>query len=199
MLLHVGFLSLLLASWAFGGGATWARFLISCWGSLGVLLTVAVRRAADAAHERGHPATAAVVVPVRGISTPSCSLSCLNPSFPRGSSPASASLLAHTAAAHPGAAQHGPRGPRRWNTCGCSDAIYLSCFNLTLAIRRRRNVCAACSLVAVASTRDAAVDLRDVSETHLGWPVFRTRAPAPNPRTFSPPLVYAATTGPHIS
>ena len=49
-LAQVGVL-LLFASWAFGGGTDWARRLLSCWGSLGALITLAAalhfRRHAD--------------------------------------------------------------------------------------------------------------------------------------------------------
>lgn len=123
-----------MASWAFGGAADWARTLIASWGSLGLFLTiVAVRR---------HPAGAdALRQPWRWL----CPfvgfnllvlLSCLNPSFTVRYF-AGQSLLAHTGAVHPllpSTAHRGSSLEHLW----LFDAIYLSCFNLTLVIRRRR-------------------------------------------------------------
>ncbi len=130
---HVGIL-LLFASWAFGGGTAWARTLISCWGSLGLIITVMAGRSRFAKGER-RQSPRRWLWPLAGFNL-LVLLSCLNPSF----TPMvyeSQALLAFTGPVHPrlpSTAYPAVSLEHLW----LFDSIYLSCFNLLLVIRRRQ-------------------------------------------------------------
>ena len=122
------------ASWAFGGGADWARTLIAAWGSLGLLIMAGALRNHTA---RGESFRQPLrwLIPFVGFNA-LVLLSCLNPSFSERVF-AGQSMLAETGAAHP----HLPSTARVATSLEhlwLFDAIYVSCFNLVLAIRRRR-------------------------------------------------------------
>lgn len=177
MLLHVGVL-LLLASWAFGGGASWARTLIACWGSLGALITVAAVRSRSS---RGESLRQPLrwLCPLLGFNV-LVLLSCLNPSFSERFF-SGQSLLAHTGAAHPSlpSTAHAPTSLEHlW----LFDAIYLSCFNLALAIRRRRAL-RLLLLVAVGNALVLSVFGTFQSLTSDG--LYFGLVPAPNARFFA--------------
>ncbi len=133
MLVHVTGL-LLFASWAFGGGADWARFLISGWGSLGLLVTLAALRSRVTRGEslRQPLFWLSPVLAFNGLVL----LSCLNPSFTERVFSGQI-LLAQTGAVHPALPSTAHAATSREHLW-LFDAIYLSCFNLVLAIRRRQ-------------------------------------------------------------
>ena len=128
VLVHVGVL-LLFTSWAFGGGADWARFLISGWGSLGLFITLAaVRSRARRGESLRQPLQ--WLSPIIAFNV-LVLLSCLNPSV------SGQILLAQTGAAHPALPSTAHVATSREHLW-LFDAIYLSCFNLVLALRRRQ-------------------------------------------------------------
>ena len=132
-LVHLGVL-VVLSSWAFGGGAVWARTAIASWGSLAPIISVIAIFNRESRRQRAQRTmlwlwpfvlfNALVVV------------SCLNPSF----TPkifAAEPLLAYTGPAHanwPSTVNVAESRAHLW----LFDATYLSCFNLLLVIRRRR-------------------------------------------------------------
>lgn len=132
-LVHIGTL-LLFASWAFGGGASWARQLIAAWGCLSlVIITLVIRQ--RALRGEGLPPTLLWLWPYAGFNL-LVMASCLNPSFSRMTYEGE-SLIAFTGAAHsrlPSTAHVSTTLQHLW----LFDAVYLSCFNLLLVIRRRR-------------------------------------------------------------
>ncbi len=133
MLVHLGGL-LLFASWVFGGGTDSARLLISCWGSLGLFVTLAALRSRVMRGEslRQPLLWLSPVVAFNGLVL----LSCLNPSFTERIF-SGQTLLAQTGAAHPSLPSTAHAATSREHLW-LFDAIYLSCFNLVLAIRRRQ-------------------------------------------------------------
>ena len=174
--MHVGFL-VLLASWAFGGGANWARLLISCWGSLSVVLTVAAFRRA--------PADQASRTPVSwlwplGAFNGLVLLSCWNPSF-TAQVFAGQALLAHTGAAHP-ALPSTAHAATSLEHLWLFDAVYLSCFNLVAAIRRRR-VLRVLLLLAVGNA--VLLSIFGTFQKLTSDGLFFGRVAAPNPRFFA--------------
>ncbi len=177
VLVQVGLL-LLLSSWAFGGGASWARLLISCWGSLSVLFTVAALRA-GAARAEGLWQSLLWLWPFAGFNA-LVLLSCLNPSFSARVF-AGQSLLAHTGAAHPGlpsTAHPATSLEHLW----LFDAIYLSCFNLTVAIRRRRGLRA---LLLLAVGNGVLLSVFGTFQKLTSNGLFFGHVPAPNSRFFA--------------
>jgi O-antigen ligase len=176
-LVHVGVL-LLFASWAFGGGADWARFLISAWSSLGLFITAAgVRSRATRGESLRHPLL--WLCPFVGFNI-LVLLSCLNPSFSARVF-AGQALLAHTGAAFswlPSTAHPPTSLEHLW----LFDAIYLSCFNLALAIRRRQAL-RVLLLVAVANAVLLSVFGTFQKLTSDG--LFFGSVAAPNPRFFA--------------
>ncbi len=182
VLAHVGIL-LLLASWAFGGGATWARFLISCWGSLSVLITAAAfrRRVTHGESLRQPLLWLSPFVAFNALVLASC----LNPSF-SGHVFSGQLLLAHTGAAHPGLPSTAHAATSREHLW-LFDAIYLSCFNLALAIRRRQALRA---LLLIAVGNGILLSVFGTFQKLTSDGLFFGRVPAPNPRFFST-FVYA--------
>ncbi len=177
VLVHVGGL-LVLSSWAFGGAADWARTLIATWGSLGIFITIAAirHRAADGESVR-EPVK--WLIPWLGFNV-MIVLSCLNPSFTERLF-AGQTLLAHTGAAHsslPSTAQ--PRISREhlW----LFDASYLACFNLVLAIRRRR---ALRGLIVVAVINGVLLSVFGTFQKLTSDGLYFGRVPSPNPRFFA--------------
>ena len=131
-LVHVGIL-LVFSSWAFGGGAGWARTVISAWGSLGLFITIAAGRSGVVHGERRRPPLR-WLWPFAGFNL-LVLLSSLNPSFAPKVFEGQA-LLAFTGAAHPllpSTAKPATSLEHLW----LFDAIYLACFNLVVAIQRR--------------------------------------------------------------
>ncbi|MEO6876135.1 MAG: O-antigen ligase family protein [Opitutaceae bacterium] len=132
VLAHVGLL-LVGASWAFGGAAGWARTLIVGWGSLSLpLVLFAVRRHAA----RGQSLSQALLwlCPFAAFAL-LVLLSSFNPSFSARTF-GTQILLAHTGAAHPAWPSTVLPATTREHLW-LFAAIYLSGFNLVLAIRRR--------------------------------------------------------------
>ena len=181
-LTHVGLL-LLLGSWAFGGGTAWARQLISCWGSLGWLITLAV--VLDRRRWRnGFPRPLRWLWPFAAFNA-LVLLSCLNPSFSERFF-AGQSLLAYTGAAHAGlpSTAHPPTSLEHlW----LFDAIYLSCFNLILVVRRRRGLRV---LLVVACANAVLLSVFGTFQNLTADGLYFGRVPSPNPRFFST-FVYA--------
>lgn len=174
---HVGVL-LLLASWAFGGGATWARSWIAAWGSLGVLITLAAALTRDRQRERTSsplpwlwPLVALNVLILA---------SCLNPSFSAMVYEGQA-LLAFTGARYPSlpSTAHPPTSLEHlW----LFDAIYLSCFNLALTVRRRRSLR---QLLVVAVVNAVILSVFGTFQKLVANGLFFGLVPAPNPRFFA--------------
>ena len=181
-LTQVGVL-LLFASWAFGGGTDWARRLLSCWGSLGALITLAAvlhfRRRGDGR-----------LRPLRWLWTLTAFnllvlLSCLNPSFSERFF-AGQSLLAYTGPAHPwlpSTAHPATSREHLW----LFDAIYLSCFNLVLVIRRRRALRA---LLVAGCVNGVVLSIFGTFQNLTSDGLYFGLVPSPNPRFFST-FVYA--------
>jgi len=177
VLFHVGSL-LLLASWAFGGGASWARFLLTCWGSLSVLITAAaIRRRARRDESLRQPLL--WLVPFAAFNV-LVLLSCLNPSFSERVF-AGQLLLAHTGADHPGLPSTAHAATSREHLW-LFDAIYLSCFNLVLAIRRRQ---ALRTLLLVGVGNAVLLSILGTFQKLTSDGLFFGRVPTPNPRFFS--------------
>ena len=177
VLVHVGVL-LLFASWAFGGGADWARFLISCWGSLGLLITVAaIRSRATRGENLRQPLL--WLCPIIGFNV-LVLLSCLNPSFSERIF-AGQSLLAHTGAAHPALPSTAHAATSREHLW-LFDAIYLSCFNLALAIRRRQ---ALRLLLVVAVGNAVLLSVFGTFQKLTSDGLYFGRVPSPNARFFA--------------
>ena len=176
-LAHVGLL-LLLGTWAFGGGATWARFLLSCWGSLGLLITLAAAR-----DRAGRPDGS--LRPLRWLWAPAAFtamvlLSCLNPSFTEKFLEGQ-SLLAFTGAAYPRlpSTAHPPASLEHlW----LFDATYLTCFNLALVIRQRR---ALRWLLLAACVNAVVLSVFGTFQRLLSDGLFFGLVPSPNPRFFA--------------
>ena len=177
MLVHVGVL-LLFASWAFGGGADWARFLISAWGSFGLLITAAAIRSRAARGESLLPPLL-WLSPFIGFNV-LVLLSCLNPSFSERVF-AGQALLAHTGAAYswlPSTAHAAMSREHLW----LFDAIYISCFNLALAIRRRQ---ALRVLLLVAVGNAVLLSVFGTFQKLTSDGLFFGRVAAPNARFFA--------------
>jgi O-antigen ligase len=174
---HVGFL-VLASSWYFGGESEGAWRLLCGWGSLGVFLTVA------ASVDRGPQGTDARRQ-LRGL-WPFAAfnalvlLSCLHPSFTvkvfEGQS-----LLAYQGATHPAlpsTADPATSLRHLW----LFDAIFLSCFNLTLVIQRRR---ALRVLLLVAAANGVLLAVFGTFQKLLSNGLYFGRVPSPNPRFFA--------------
>jgi len=176
-LVQVGGL-LLLSSWAFGGGADWARRLLSCWGSLGLLITLAVFKDRRGRYAGSWPALH-WLWPFAAFNA-LVLLSCLNPSFSEKNF-AGQSLLAYTGAAHawlPSTAHPATSLEHLW----LFDAIYLSCFNLVLVIRRRRAIRA---LLLVTCANAVLLSVFGTFQNLTSDGLFFGRVPSPNPRFFA--------------
>ena len=129
-ILHVALL-VLVAAWAFGGNAPWVRTLLSVWGSLGVAITIAacVRRRHRAERQR------LMWLWPLGLFNAIVLVSAFNPSFREVTDGARTFYV-----------QEGARWPLPSTarpalslaTLWFLDAVYLSCFNLLLVVRRRR-------------------------------------------------------------
>ncbi len=176
-LAHVGIL-LLFASWAFGGGAAWARQGIVAWGSLSVIiLFLALRRRVR--HGEGLRQPLLGLWPFAAFNA-LVLLSCLNPSFaPKAY--AGQVLLAFTGAAHP----HLPSTAHVATTqehLRLFAAIYLTCFNLTLAIRRRQALRA---LLIVACGNAVLLSVFGTFQKLTATGLYFGLVPAPNARFFA--------------
>jgi O-antigen ligase len=131
-LAHVGTL-VLLATWYFGGGSAGARLAICIWGSLGLPIMAAAVMANSRRRDSWRPLR--WLWPVVGFNV-LVLLSCLNPSFSEKFFEGD-SLLANTGAAKPDlpSTAHPVTSLRHlW----LFDVLYISCFNLVLAVRHRR-------------------------------------------------------------
>ena len=173
---HVGSL-LLLGSWAFGGGAAWARLLLSCWGSAGGLITLAAVRERSARRD-GTLRPLRWLWPLAAFNA-LVVVSCLNPSFSAKSFEGQV-LLAHTGAAHaflPSTAHPPTSLAHLW----LFDAIYLSCFNLAWISRRR----ALRGLLLAASANAVLLSVFGTFQKLTSDGLFFGLVPAPNPRFFA--------------
>ncbi len=176
-LIHVGVL-VILSSWAFGGAAPWARSLIAGWGSLALLITLAAVWNRDPGHPP-FPSSLPWLWPVAALNALVVA-SCFNPSFAAVSFGAEP-LLAHT----------GPAFPRLPSTAlpaaslehlWLFDAIYLSAFNLTLTVRRRRTLR---RLLVLALGNAVALSVFGTFQRLGAGGLFFGLVPAPNPRFFA--------------
>jgi O-antigen ligase len=120
-------------SWAFGGNADWVRTPISAWGSIGVLLTLAMV-ARKATRRRIIPGTLAWCVPILAINA-LVLVSCLTPGL-KSLSYGSESYLMPLRVAWwtPSAARPETALRALW----LFDGIYFSCLNLALGLSQRR-------------------------------------------------------------
>jgi O-antigen ligase len=133
VLVHVG-IFMAAATWLFGGNAGWVRPYLSVWGSLGMALTVAA--CLQGPHRAGDRRILIALWPF-ALFNLLVLVSCATPGFieiHRGDAefytPANLPLWRPSAAV-PAEAMGG-----LW----LFDGIYLSCFNLALAVRRRRSL-----------------------------------------------------------
>jgi O-antigen ligase len=176
-LVQVGVL-LLFASWAFGGGAAWARQWIAAWGSLSLILFLLAVRQRDLRGE-GLPPPVRWLWPFAGFNGLVLA-SCLNPSF----SPMAygrEALIAFTGAAH-------PRLPSTAHVLTTLqhlwlfDAIYLSGFNLLVVIRRRRTLR---GLLLVAVGNAVVLSVFGTFQRLASTGLYFGLVPAPNARFFA--------------
>lgn len=169
---------MVLASWAFGGAADWARILIGSWGSLALILTIAAARGRSNA-EASLRRSWLWLYPFFGFNV-LVLLSCLNPSFtPRYF--AGQSLLAHTGAVYPwlpSTAHRGTSLEHLW----LFDVIYLSGFNLAVAVRRRRALRA---LLFVAVGNAVLLSVMGTFQSLGSNGLYFGLVPAPNTRFFA--------------
>ncbi|HND62617.1 MAG TPA: O-antigen ligase family protein [Opitutaceae bacterium] len=176
-MIHVGVL-VILSAWAFGGAATWARSLVAGWGSLALLITLAARWNRDPRHPH-FPSPLPWLWPVAALNALVVA-SCFNPSFAAlsfGAEP----LLAHTGAAYPhlpSTALPAASLEHLW----LFDAIYLSAFNLTLTVRRRRTLR---RLLLLALGNAVALAVFGTFQRLVSSGLFFGLVPAPNPRFFA--------------
>jgi len=175
--IHVAGL-LLAASWAFGGGATWARTLIAAWGSAGVVLAaLAIRNRARRGENLRHPLVWLGPFLLFNVLV---LVSCLNPSFtPKVYE--GGHYLAFTGSVHP-ALPSTIHVATTLNHLWLFDAIYLACFNLTLCIRRRR---ALRRLLLVACINAIVLAIFGTFQKFAADGLFFGLVTAPNPRFFS--------------
>ena len=176
IVVQVGVL-LLSGAWAFGGGAAWARLLLSCWGSAGGLLTLAAIRQRLARHD-GSLRPLRWLWPLAVLNVLVLA-SCLNPSFTAVTLEGQ-TLLAHTGAAHPllPSTAHPPSTRAHlW----LFDAIYLSCFNLAWITRRR----ALRGLLLVAVANAVLLSVLGTFQNLTSDGLFFGLVPSPNPRFFA--------------
>lgn len=175
-LIHVGVL-LVFSSWAFGGGATWARQGIAAWASLSVVILVGL-----AIRGRSQPGG---LLPLRALWPLAAYAalvlaSTLNPSFtPKQYE--GGSYLAFT-----GAAQ--PLLPSTVDPTGSAEHLwlflfsFLSAFNLLLAVRHRR---ALRTLLLVFAANAALLAVFGTFQRFTADGLFFGLVPAPNARFFS--------------
>lgn len=133
-LLHVSVL-VIATTWGFGGQIWWIRTPLSLWGSLGLLITAAAALDPEA-RRHGWLRPFRWLWPLAGFNA-LVLLACLNPSL-REIRADGESLWAH-AGGHP----WWPSTARPDLALGALwlfDALWLSCFNVVLAIRRRRTL-----------------------------------------------------------
>jgi O-antigen ligase len=174
---HVGFL-LLASSWYFGGASEGARQFLCGWGSLGLLITVAAGANRTARSGEARPPWSALW-PLAAFNA-LVLLSCLNPSFTARIFEGQ-SLLAYRGAAHsalPSTADPATSLRHLW----LFDVSFLSCFNLTLVIQRRRALRA---LLLVAGANGVLLAVFGTFQNLLSTGLFFGRVPAPNPRFFA--------------
>ncbi|MBS0662254.1 MAG: O-antigen ligase family protein [Verrucomicrobia bacterium] len=177
VLIHVGGL-VVLSSWAFGGAAPWARSLIAGWGSLALLITLAAVWNREPRHPH-FPSPLPWLWPVV-IFNVLVLASCFNPSFALVSFGAEP-LLAHTGPARPWLPSTAfPRATLEH--LGLFDAIYLSAFNLTLTVRRRRTLR---RLLLLALGNAVVLAVFGTFQRLVSSGLFFGLVPAPNPRFFA--------------
>ena len=173
---HVGSL-LLLGSWAFGGGAAWARLLLACWGSGGWLFMLAAVRV-RLTRRVGSVQPLRWLWPLAAFNA-LVLISCLNPSFSAKAFEGQI-LLAHTGAAHPflPSTAHPPSSLEHlW----LFDAIYLSCFNLVWITHRRTLR----GLLLAACVNAVLLSVFGTFQKLTSDGLFFGLVPSPNPRFFA--------------
>ena len=175
--LHVAILGLL-STWAFGGGAAWARTLIAAWGSLGLLITLAAVAQRDRWREHT-PSPLAWLWPAAALGL-LVILGCLNPSF-TAKVYLGESLLAYTGAAYP-ALPSSVLPSVALDHLWLFAAIYLSCFNLALTVRRRRSLR---HLLVILTVNAAVLSVLGTFQKLASDGLFFGLVRAPNPRFFA--------------
>jgi hypothetical protein len=174
---HVG-IFLVVTTWAFGGQADWLTLPLACWGSLGALITFAIVRDRTAWHD-GWMRPLAWLWPI-AIFNALVLLAALNPSF-RELRWGDETLLVKTA--HQAALPSSARPALALRALWLFDAIYLSCFNLTLVVRQRRAL-RLILLVAVANALALAVFGTMQKLSHAQGLFFNT-VPSPQKQFFA--------------
>lgn len=132
-LTHVAVL-IFLAAWAFGGNADWAKILIGCWATFGLpILLLNIRTTLST--RQCLPRVLHTLWPFVGFNL-LISISLLFPGFWRGSYEGEILYVnKHVSPLLPSSARPGLSLFALW----VFDGIYLSCFNLFLAIKSRRS------------------------------------------------------------
>lgn len=132
VLWHVGGL-VVLAAWALGGNAPWSRQLVQWWGTFGAALTVALLTSRWKSRETWRPRWLWAFVIFNALAL----LSALNPAFREVSIDQQPGFLPRP---HWSFLPQSVQPAQALDTLWLFDVIYLSCFNLTLSVRRRRSL-----------------------------------------------------------
>lgn len=133
-LVHVG-LFLLGITWAFGGAADWVRPPLAWWGSLGVLITLTALRDREAWRD-GWMRPLGWLWPLAAFNV-LVLVATLNPSFREVKFDLDTILVRHPGnSALPSSARPALAWPALW----LFDAVWLSCFNIALVLRRRKAI-----------------------------------------------------------
>ena len=168
--LHVSLL-LVFAGWAFDGNVGWARTFISWWGAAGALLTVTALRGDGRRYFRWLWPLLAFNLLVL--------VSCFNPSFSIHRLDGEAFLVNTGGKAWlPSTAEPAASG----RALGLFDAVFLSGFNLLLAVRQRRILRL---VLVVASANALALSVFGTVQKLTGAGLFFGLRHSPNPFFFS--------------
>lgn len=134
-LAHVGIL-VVLAAWALGGNTETSRFALSCWGGCGVLITLLAAWRPIGDREQGssllRPLWPLAVFDLLVL------VSLLNPSYRQLVDGAKTLYLEDRSLPHWSLLPSTARPDVSLNSLWFFNAAYLSCFNLTLTVVRRR-------------------------------------------------------------
>jgi O-antigen ligase len=145
---------LLFAAWTFGGNIEWARRALSWWGTLGIVILIAALWQDDSPTRRRR---ALLWLLPWALFVTLVLVSCLNPSF-RNQSLDGQEMSIHVGEAHP-LLPSTTQPVKTLHELWFCASVYLSCFNLVLAVQRRRSlrvllalVCASTLLLSIFGT-----------------------------------------------